>query len=170
MVMDSENHKKRMVSIDQEISNLLDMQNMLVDEKAEEMQKYVDELMEIQHKLQTQRLTQGNETRIRHQLGTIGRQVKKKFSYRKIGGYIADDFRYQHDFLGDAVEEGEEIEMVDVLGPSEDAKGVEEMIVHEEPFVNEPEETPREEALDEEINEDEETLAESETALDEGKE
>ena len=92
-VLTNINQKKRVIAIEQEVANLMDMQSMLVDEKALEMQKYVDELMEIEQRIKSERITLGNQVRIRRQLETIGRQVKANFSYRDMGMYIRSEFK-----------------------------------------------------------------------------
>ena len=94
-VLSNDNQKKRIVAVEQEVSNLLDMQNMLVDEKADELQVYIDELSGIERTLKEERVTPGNEVRIRRELEAIGKQVKRNFSYTKMRGYIRSDFRTQ---------------------------------------------------------------------------
>jgi hypothetical protein len=92
-VLTASNQKKKVVAIEQEISNLLDMRDMLVDEKAEELQGYINELEEVEVRLKGERITSGNEVRIRRQIENAGRQIKLKFSYNKMGPYIRDEFR-----------------------------------------------------------------------------
>ncbi len=92
-VLTASNQKKKVVAIEQEISNLLDMRDMLVDEKAEELQGYINELEEVEVRLKSERITSGNEVRIRRQIENAGRQIKLKFSYNKMGPYIRDEFR-----------------------------------------------------------------------------
>ncbi|MDP8298885.1 MAG: hypothetical protein P9L88_03180 [Candidatus Tantalella remota] len=92
-VLTASNQKKKVVAIEQEISNLIDMRNMLVDEKAEELQGYITELEGVEVRLKKERITSGNEVRIRRQLENAGRQIKMKFSYNKMGLYIRAEFR-----------------------------------------------------------------------------
>ena len=92
-VLTDTNQKKRVTAIEQEIANLMDMQRMLMDEKAIEMQIYIDELSEIEQRIKSERITGGNQVRIRRQIETIGRQVKDKFSYREMDVYIRNEFR-----------------------------------------------------------------------------
>ncbi|MEA3489687.1 MAG: hypothetical protein U9R44_05055 [Candidatus Omnitrophota bacterium] len=92
-VLSDDNHKKKVVAIEQEVGNLMDMQRMLVDEKAEPLQKIIDQMSKIETQIKKERVTQGNEVRIRKKLESLGRQVKKDYSYNKIRDYIGSDFR-----------------------------------------------------------------------------
>lgn len=87
------NHKKIVVAIEQEVSNLIDMRDMLVDEKAEELQKYIEELTEVEMILKKEKLTRGNQVQIRRTVQNAGRQIKLKFSYNKVQDDIASEFR-----------------------------------------------------------------------------
>ena len=92
-VLGGDNHKKITVAVEQDISNLMDMRNMLVDEKADELQKSIDEMTEIELTLKKERVTPGNEVRIRRNLELIGKNIKRNFSYQKMGDYIRSDFK-----------------------------------------------------------------------------
>ncbi|MBD3380444.1 MAG: hypothetical protein GF408_08305 [Candidatus Omnitrophica bacterium] len=100
-VIDHSNHKKTVVAVEQELSNLVDMQNMLVDEKAQELQEYIDELTEIELTIKKERVTLGNKTRLVRKLEALGRGVKRDFSYNKMRRYIADDFRQDRSYTGE---------------------------------------------------------------------
>ncbi|MFC1548744.1 hypothetical protein ACFL5E_02150 [Candidatus Omnitrophota bacterium] len=93
LVLSDDNHKKIRVSLEHEVSNLIDMHNMLVDEKAEELQPLITEMIEIEEKVKKEKITQGNRVRIEKRLETIGRKVKREFNYNKMRGYMRDDFR-----------------------------------------------------------------------------
>ncbi len=92
VLMDS-NHKKTVVAAEQELSNLFSMYRMLQDEKGDQLMVLIDEFEGIEKKIKRERITQGNVVRIRRRLETIGRQVRKDFSYNKIRGFLRDDFR-----------------------------------------------------------------------------
>ena len=92
-VLTDANHKKTVTAIEQETSNLEDMQSMLVADKAEELQVIISELAEIEKIIKTQRVTYGNQVRMQKKLELIGKKIKKNFSYNKIRGFIGDDFR-----------------------------------------------------------------------------
>ena len=95
--IETDNYKKRTVAIEQEVSNLIDMQSMLVDEKAEELGKIIDEVTVIEKQMKTEKITPGNLTRIRRKLDLLGKEVKKNFSYRDMSDYIAPEFREKPD-------------------------------------------------------------------------
>jgi hypothetical protein len=86
------NQKKMVVSLEQEVSNLIDMQNMLIDEKAGKLQPLIDQMAAIEAEVKKNGVTQGNAVRIRRTLETTGRSVKESFSYNKIRGCIRDEF------------------------------------------------------------------------------
>ncbi|MFH1837660.1 MAG: hypothetical protein ABH862_06080 [Candidatus Omnitrophota bacterium] len=92
-VLPKGNHKKIVVAVEQEVSNLMDMRNMLVDEKAEELQKYLDELINTETVIKKEGITKGNEVRIRRSLKNLGNRIKEEFTFRKMNGCIRDDFR-----------------------------------------------------------------------------
>ncbi|MFH1878160.1 MAG: hypothetical protein ABH883_05075 [Candidatus Omnitrophota bacterium] len=92
-VLNNSNHKKITVAVEQEISSLYDMKGMLIDEKGDELQKWIDKLTAVESALKKEKITKANEVRIRRQLETIGRQIKKDFSYNKVRGDIRNDFR-----------------------------------------------------------------------------
>ena len=92
-VLGEANQKKTNVVINQDISNLRDMRNMLVDEKSDQLQVIIDEMTQIAQKLKTERVTGGNEIRVRRKLEALGREIKRDFSYTKMKGFIRDDFR-----------------------------------------------------------------------------
>ncbi|MDD5634945.1 MAG: hypothetical protein PHW46_06690 [Candidatus Omnitrophica bacterium] len=92
-VLDDSNHKKKVVAAEQAMSNLMDMQHMLTEEKAEGLQKYIDEMTKIEKEIKSQKLPQGNVVWVRKKLESLGREVKRDYSYNKVRGFIADDFR-----------------------------------------------------------------------------
>ncbi|MBD3426066.1 MAG: hypothetical protein GF409_02395 [Candidatus Omnitrophica bacterium] len=91
-VIRDSNQKKIQVSLEQEISNLLDMKRMLVDEKAEELQTYINEIIEVESKVKEERVTQGNRVRIKKKLQNAGRGIKRNFSYNEMRDFIRDDW------------------------------------------------------------------------------
>ncbi|MBU0684166.1 MAG: hypothetical protein ABIH85_03255 [Candidatus Omnitrophota bacterium] len=91
-VLRDSNHKKKIIAIDQEISNLVDMRNMLTKEKGEELQKIIVQMMDIQNMIKRQKVATGNEVRIRVKLEALGRQIKGDFNYNKVQDFIGSDF------------------------------------------------------------------------------
>ena len=92
-VLPDTNKKKKVTAIEQEISNLFDMQSMLIEEKAEGMQEYIDDLSVIEKQFKRGPITSGQAVRIRRKLETLGRQIKLHYSYTKVGDDIAAEFR-----------------------------------------------------------------------------
>ena len=92
-VLAGDSNKKKNVAMEQATSNLFDMQRMLVDEKAEKMQPYLDKMVKLSKRIRIETLTQGNEVRIRHQLETMETEIKRNFSYNKMKNFIREDFR-----------------------------------------------------------------------------
>ena len=91
-VLMDDNKKKTVTAIEQDISNLIDMQRMLVDEKAEGLGVCIAEMEDIEAQIKRSGVTRGNETRIRRKLETLQKQIKRDYSYRVIDGYIRDEF------------------------------------------------------------------------------
>jgi hypothetical protein len=91
-VLRDKNQKKVVVSVEQEISNLMDMKRMLVDEKAQELQGYIQQMIEVETRIKQQKITQGNRVRIEKNLENTGKGIKRNFSYNKMRGYIRDDW------------------------------------------------------------------------------
>ena len=93
VVIMKDNHKKIVVAVEQDVSNLHDMQRMLVPEKGDQLQPLIDDMTKIENTIKKQKITHANRVRIRRKLENIGRSVKKDFSYRKIKGSLANEFR-----------------------------------------------------------------------------
>ena len=92
-VLGDSNQKKKITAAQEAISNLMSMKNMLVDEKGDQLQILIDEMIVLEQDIRTQRVTKSNDVQVRRRLETLGRQIKLGFSYTKVGGYIRDDFR-----------------------------------------------------------------------------
>lgn len=87
------NQKKLIVAIEQKISNLTSMRNMLVDERSERLQEIIERVKEVEDNVRDQTITRGNVTRITRTIKGIGREIQNGFSYRRIAGEIRDEFR-----------------------------------------------------------------------------
>ena len=92
-VLGHSNHKKAEVAVEQEISNMLDMQSMLDDEKAEELQGLIEQMTEVEQQIKKSQVSTANEVRLRKKIEAVGGKVKRNFSYTKIGDHLADEFR-----------------------------------------------------------------------------
>lgn len=91
-VLLDDNFKKPRMAADQALSNLVDMQNMLVEEKFVALGKYVDEMTKVEKAIRTQKVTPGNQTWLKKQIELIGFEVERRFSYNDMRKYIADEF------------------------------------------------------------------------------
>ena len=91
-VLLNDNSKKPRMASDQALSNLVDMQNMLVEEKFVALGKYVDEMTKVEKTIRTQKVTPGNQTWLKKQIELIGFEVERRFSYNDMKKYIADEF------------------------------------------------------------------------------
>jgi len=96
-VLSDKNRKKAIVAVEQDISNLMDMRNMLVDEEAAKLQVVIDEMSGIETDIKKRRTTSGQEVRIRKRLETLGRKIRRNFSYNKMKGCIRSDWKEQGD-------------------------------------------------------------------------
>jgi len=92
-ILRNANHKKIVVTIEQENSNLMDMHNMLADEPAEKLQKVIIQMESIEQLIKKGRLNTGGEVRIHQKLESLGREIKRDFSYDKMKDSIRSDFR-----------------------------------------------------------------------------
>jgi hypothetical protein len=88
-----DSHKKKVVAVEQLVSNLYDMKGMLEDKQGDELQKLIDQMMSVEDTIKTQRVTGANKVRLRRKIESVGREIKREFSYTKVQGYIRDDFR-----------------------------------------------------------------------------
>ena len=91
--IEDNNRKKVIVAVEQNISNLYDMKRMLVDEKGDQLQELIDEMIEVEKAIKKRGVSGANEVRARRKVETVGRQIKRNFSYTKVRGLIRDDFR-----------------------------------------------------------------------------
>jgi hypothetical protein len=87
------NRKKVGTDIEQVISNLWDMKKMLVDEKGDKLQEDIDQMVELEEVIKKQSITMANRVKLRRKLELLMREIKRDFSYRKMGGYIRNEFR-----------------------------------------------------------------------------
>ncbi len=92
-VLRDENQKKARVAIEHEVANLRDMERMLVDEKGERLGGIIDEMSRIEAQIKKEKVTKGNEVRIRKRLEFLAKEIRRDYSYNKIRGSIRDDFK-----------------------------------------------------------------------------
>lgn len=87
-----QSHKRDMMCIEQIITNLQDMQNMLVPEKGDELKKHIDRLVRIKDIVTREELSQFNSSYVRSTLEREERFVKREFYYDKVKKYFKTSF------------------------------------------------------------------------------
>lgn len=91
-VLDDTNHKKKTMAAQQALSNMISMSRMLEDDLREELLSHVDEMRDIERQIARARLTSATEMRIRRRLETMGRQIRRDFSYTAVPDSIRSEF------------------------------------------------------------------------------
>ena len=86
------NHKKDMRCIDEAVSNLRDMQSILVPKKAEELQPHIDKLARVRETIFNEELTQANRDYVLRTLEREDRYIKREFHYNKVKKYLREHF------------------------------------------------------------------------------
>lgn len=92
-VLNDTNFKKPRMAADQCLSNLVDMKNMLVDEKGDQLQKYIDDMAWVEKSIRTQKVTHGNQVQLKKRIEMVGFEVQRRFSYNDMRKYIRDEFK-----------------------------------------------------------------------------
>jgi hypothetical protein len=87
-----ENHKKDMRCIEEIISNLKDMQNILIQEKADKLQPHIDKLAKVKDVIFNEELTQANKDYVKRTLERIERAIKREFTYKKVKDFLKKSF------------------------------------------------------------------------------
>jgi len=88
-----DNTKNDKRCIEEMISNLISMKEMLADEKGDKLDKHILRLKNIESDIKNQNLTDQTKTRIRRTLEKEFKLIKVEFSYRKVGKYLRPEFR-----------------------------------------------------------------------------
>ncbi len=121
MVLNDANFKKPRMAADQCLSNLVDMKNMLVDEKGDQLQKYIDEMAWVEKTIRSERVTHGNQVQLKKRIELVGFEVQRRFSYNDMRKYIRDEFRSRDAARAALAAEEPEPEGEFSTSPSEDA-------------------------------------------------
>jgi hypothetical protein len=87
-----QNHKKDKVNIEHIISNLRDMEGILIPEKAEILDNHIKKLLVVKDTIEKEELSQFNRTYIMSTLGREGRFIKREFCYDKIKSFLRTSF------------------------------------------------------------------------------
>jgi len=87
-----DNHKKDVRCINELISQLQDMKNILVPEKADALQKYAGQYDRVRNTIERQELSQYNKSDSMMTLERLDRTVKREFCLDRIRNYIKQSF------------------------------------------------------------------------------
>lgn len=87
-----ENHKKDTRCIEEIVSNLDDMQNMLVKEKADALSPHIKKLVTVKDIIFNEELTQANKDYVKRTLEREDRSIKRDFYYDKVKDYLKKSF------------------------------------------------------------------------------
>lgn len=87
-----DNHKKDVRCIEEAIGQIHDMQNILVPEKAEALEKQIGRLEDIRDTIEKEELSQFNTSRILMDLERVDRTVKRDFDVKHIKGFVKESF------------------------------------------------------------------------------
>ena len=87
-----QNRKKDTRCIDEALNQARSMQNILVKEKADELQKQINGLEEARDVIVREELSQFNRSQVLMTLDRADRTIKRDFSIKRIKGYIKESF------------------------------------------------------------------------------
>jgi len=87
-----ENHKRDLLCIEQIVSNLKDMQNVLVPEKGKDLTPHIEKLAKVRDVIVTEDLTTANKTYVSRTLEREERFIKKEFTYKKVKDCLKKSF------------------------------------------------------------------------------
>ncbi len=87
-----DNHKKDTRCMEEIISNLNDMQNMLVKEKADALSPRIKKLVTVKDIIFNEELTQANKDYVKRTLEREDRAIKRGFYYDKVKDYLKKNF------------------------------------------------------------------------------
>jgi len=87
-----ESHKKDVLCIEQIISNLNDMRNILVQEKADRLKPHIEKLARVKDVIVKEELTQFNRTYVMTTLEREERAIRREFILSKVKDNIRTEF------------------------------------------------------------------------------
>ncbi len=87
-----QNHKRDVVCMSEALNQLHDMQNMLVQEKADAMEKHVRRLEEAKDTIVKEELSQYNKNYVMMTLERADRTIKREFDGANVKKYIKESF------------------------------------------------------------------------------
>jgi hypothetical protein len=86
------NHKKDVQCMEQMVTNLIDMQSMLVPEKAQGLDKSIKRLKTVRDIVIKENLSQYNKTYTISTVDREGRFVKREYTFNKVKNFMKDSF------------------------------------------------------------------------------
>lgn len=86
------NHKRDIRCIEEIVSNLTDMREMLVDDKAAKLQAHIDKYNKVRDTILQGNLSQFNKTYAMSTLEREDRAIKREFTYKHIEGSMRTSF------------------------------------------------------------------------------
>lgn len=87
-----QNHKKDVRCIEEMVSQLKDMQHILVKEKADELQVHIDRAQEVRDTIARGAMSFATRTSVKGTLEREDRAIKRNFITSKIKNYIKESF------------------------------------------------------------------------------
>lgn len=87
-----DNRKRDTRSVEEAINQAHDMQNILVKEKADELEKQIKHLEDARDIIVREELSQFNRTQVMGDLERADRNIKRDFSVKRIKKYIKESF------------------------------------------------------------------------------
>ena len=85
------NRKRDNRSINEAISNLIDMKKYLTGEKKEELDQYIEEIKIATDRIRSTKLIGARMSGLRQNLDKLKRRVARKFYYKKVKDYIVEE-------------------------------------------------------------------------------
>jgi hypothetical protein len=87
-----QNHKKDTLCIEEIVSNLKDMQNILVPEKGDELTKHIGRRAEVKDIIARESGSHSDRSWTLMTLDRESRYIKREFHYDKVKGYLKQSF------------------------------------------------------------------------------
>lgn len=116
-----QNHKKDVRSIDEMVGNLKDMQNILVKEKADEMQPHIDTASDARSTIMRGDMSFSVMNSVRSTLEREDRAIKREFITLKVKNYLKKSFDEETVEQGSVLSTAES--KIDVAKTGESAAG-----------------------------------------------
>lgn len=87
-----QSHKRDVMCIEQIVSNLSDMQNILMPEKGDVLTPHINRLATVKDTIIREELSQFNKDSVRNTIEREGRFIRREFNYSKVKNYLKKSF------------------------------------------------------------------------------